>query len=277
MYSRRKGAIKIINEASGTIRPLRMTLLLGAPGSGKTTFLKALAGKLDSSLKRKGKITYNEKEVNSSTPQHMHAYISQYDLHHAEMTVRETIDFSSNMLGTINEFEMMEQSVRRKQGDINEVEQNLDSFIKATTFGEGSNLTTNYIIKILGLSECADILVGDEMRRGISGGQKKRATIGEMLVGLARCFFMDDISTGLDSTTTYEIIKVIQQMTHLMDLMVVISLLQPPPETLELFDDIILLCEGQIVYHGTREKATDFFEFMGFTCPNRKDIADFLQ
>ncbi|KAF7045189.1 hypothetical protein CFC21_054322, partial [Triticum aestivum] len=51
MYSRRKGAIKIINEASGKIRPSRMTLLLGAPGSGKTTFLKALAGKLDSSLK----------------------------------------------------------------------------------------------------------------------------------------------------------------------------------------------------------------------------------
>ena len=47
---------------------------------------------------------YNGDEVNSSTPQHMHAYISQYDLHHAEMTVRETIDFSSNMLGTINEF-----------------------------------------------------------------------------------------------------------------------------------------------------------------------------
>nr|CAD59576.1 PDR-like ABC transporter [Oryza sativa Japonica Group] len=260
MCTTRKKPMKIINEATGTIRPSRMTLLLGAPGSGKTTLLKALAGKLDSSLKMKGKVTYNGEEVNSSTPQYLHAYVSQYDLHHAEMTVRETIDFSSKMLGTNNEFGKTTSSVWR-----------------ATTFGEGSNLTTNYIIKILGLSECADTLVGDEMRRGISGGQKKRATIGEMLVGLARCFFMDDISTGLDSSTTFEIMKFLQQMAHLMDLTMVISLLQPPPETLELFDDIILLCEGQIVYHGPRENATDFFETMGFKCPSRKNVADFLQ
>ncbi|KAG8048144.1 hypothetical protein GUJ93_ZPchr0008g11702 [Zizania palustris] len=272
-----KMPIKIINEAGGTIRPSRMTLLLGAPGSGKTTFLKALAGKLDPSLKMKGKVLYNGEEVNSSTSQYLHAYISQYDLHHAEMTVRETIDFSSKMLGTNNEFEILGEAIRRKKGVINKVDQELDSFIKATTFGEGSNFTTNYIIKILGLSECSDTLVGDEMRRGISGGQKKRATIGEMLVGLARCFFMDDISTGLDSSTTFEIIKFLQQMAHLMDLTMVISLLQPPPETLELFDDIILLCEGQIVYHGPRENATDFFQSMGFKCPSRKNTADFLQ
>ena len=98
-----------------------------------------------------------------------------------------------------------------------------------------------------------------------------------MLVGLARCLFMDDISTGLDSTTTSEIKNDIQQMPHLMDLTVVISLLQPPPETLELFDDIILLCEGQIVYHGPRENAIDCFQMMGFRCPNRKNVDDFLQ
>ncbi|RLN03411.1 ABC transporter G family member 45 [Panicum miliaceum] len=297
----RKRPMRIINEVSGVIRPSRMTLLLGAPGSGKTTFLKALAGKLDSSLKFKGKVLYNGEEMSSSTPQYLRAYVSQYDLHHAEMTVRETIDFSSKMLGTNNEFEMLGEAIRRKKGVINKLDQDLDSFIKATTFGEGSNLTTNYIIKathlfsllyniylnnitvtvdymqILGLSECADTLVGDELRRGISGGQKKRATIGEMLVGLARCFFMDDISTGLDSSTTFEIMKFLQQMAHLMDLTMVISLLQPPPETLELFDDIILLCEGQIVYHGPRENATDFFETMGFKCPSRKNEADFLQ
>ncbi|KAK3124032.1 hypothetical protein QOZ80_8AG0639510 [Eleusine coracana subsp. coracana] len=273
----RKRPIKIINDVSGSIRPSRMTLLLGAPGSGKTTFLKALAGKLDSSLKIKGKVMYNGQAMNSSTPHYLRAYVSQYDLHHPEMTVREMIDFSSKMLGTSNQLEMLGEAIRRKKGAINKVDQDLDSFIKATTFGEGNNLTTNYVIKILGLSECADTLVGDELRRGISGGQKKRATIGEMLVGLARCFFMDDISTGLDSSTTFEIMKFLQQMAHLMDLTMVISLLQPPPETLELFDDIILLCEGKIVYHGPRENATDFFETMGFKCPSRKNVADFLQ
>ncbi|XP_044983003.1 ABC transporter G family member 45-like [Hordeum vulgare subsp. vulgare] len=277
MCTTRKKPIKIINGVSGTIRPSRMTLLLGAPGSGKTTFLKALAGKLDSSLKLKGKVMYNGEEVNFSTPQYMHAYISQYDLHNAEMTVRETIDFSSKMLGTNNAFGMLGEGIRRKYGLINKVDEDIDSFTKDTTFGEASNLTTNYIIKILGLYDCADTLVGDELRRGISGGQKKRATIGEMLVGLARCFFMDDISTGLDSSTTYEILKFVQQMTHLMDLTMVISLLQPPPETLELFDDIILLCEGQIVYHGPRENAIHFFGIMGFKCPERKNVADFLQ
>ncbi|GJN04172.1 hypothetical protein PR202_ga21696 [Eleusine coracana subsp. coracana] len=208
----------------------------------------------------KGKVMYNGQAMNSSTPHYLRAYVSQYDLHHPEMTVREMIDFSSKMLGTSNQLEMLGEAIRRKKGAINKVDQDLDSFIK-----------------ILGLSECADTLVGDELRRGISGGQKKRATIGEMLVGLARCFFMDDISTGLDSSTTFEIMKFLQQMAHLMDLTMVISLLQPPPETLELFDDIILLCEGKIVYHGPRENATDFFETMGFKCPSRKNVADFLQ
>jgi ABC-type multidrug transport system ATPase subunit len=49
---------------------------------------------------------YNGEEINYSTPQtqYLRTYVSQYDLHHAEMTVRETIDFSSKMLGTNNEF-----------------------------------------------------------------------------------------------------------------------------------------------------------------------------
>ncbi|CAL5090781.1 unnamed protein product [Urochloa decumbens] len=269
-----KKRFKIINEVSGTIRPNRMTLVLGAPGSGKTTFLRALARKLDSSLKLQGKFFYNG-EISPSTPHYLCSYVSQHDLHHPEMTVREIINFSSNLLGANNEFEMLGDAIKRNVDTNNEVHQEL--FTKATKLGEGSNLKTNYIIKILGLSDCADTIVGDALRRGISGGQKKRTTIGEMLVGHAQCFFMDDVSTGLDSSTTFDIMTFLRQMTHLMDLTMVISLLQPAPETFELFDDIILLCEGRIIYHGPRHNAVGFFNSIGFRCPSRKNVADFLQ
>uniref|UniRef100_A0A804QA10 ABC transporter domain-containing protein n=1 Tax=Zea mays TaxID=4577 RepID=A0A804QA10_MAIZE len=165
---------KILMGLSGVIRSTRMTLVLGAPGSGKSTFLRVLAGKLDPSLKFEGKVTYKV-EAKSSAPEHLSAYVSQHDLHHAEMTVRETINFSSNMLGTSNEFEMLREVVRQQMGTD---EATAELFSKATVLGEGSNLKTNYIIQILGLSTCADTIIGDELQRGVSGGQKKRTTIG---------------------------------------------------------------------------------------------------
>jgi ABC-type multidrug transport system ATPase subunit len=88
---------------------------------------------------------------------------------------------------------------------------------------------------------------------------------------------MDEISTGLDSSTTFQIVNSIKQYVHILNGTVVISLLQPAPETYNLFDDIILLSDGQIVYQGPREQVLDFFDFMGFKCPERKGVADFLQ
>ena len=98
-----------------------------------------------------------------------------------------------------------------------------------------------------------------------------------MLVGPATALFMDSISVGLDSSTTYQIINSVRQSVHILNRTALISLLQPPPETFELFDDIILLSEGHIVYQGPRFCVLQFFEYMGFRCPDRKAVADFLQ
>lgn len=97
------------------------------------------------------------------------------------------------------------------------------------------------------------------------------------MVGPARALFMDEISTGLDSSTTFQIVKSIRESIHILNGTAVISLLQPAPETYDLFDDIILLSDGQIVYQGPRENVLEFFEYMGFKCPERKGVADFLQ
>jgi ABC-type multidrug transport system ATPase subunit len=100
---------------------------------------------------------------------------------------------------------------------------------------------------------------------------------GEMLVGPAGALFMDEISTGLDSSTTFQIVNSLRQSIHILNGTAVISLLQPAPETYNLFDDILLLSDGQMVYQGPREDVLEFFESMGFRCPERKGVADFLQ
>ncbi|KAL3718273.1 hypothetical protein ACJRO7_003417 [Eucalyptus globulus] len=274
----KKRVVKILQDVSGVIKPSRLTLLLGPPGSGKTTLLQALAGKPDDDLRITGKITYCGHEFNEFVPQRTCAYISQHDLHHGEMTVRETLDFSGRCLGVGTRYEMLAELSRREREAGIKPDPEIDAFMKATAItGQENSLMADYVLKILGLDICADIMVGDDMRRGISGGQKKRVTTGEMLVGPAKAFFMDEISTGLDSSTTFQIVKFMRQMVHIMDVTMVISLLQPAPETYELFDDIILLSEGQIVYQGSRENVLEFFEYVGFKCPERKGVADFLQ
>lgn len=276
--SSNKRTINILNDVSGIIKPSRMTLLLGPPSSGKTTLMRALTGKPAKNLKVSGKITYCGHEFSEFYPERTSAYVSQYDLHNGEMTVRETMDFSRRCLGIGARYDMLSELARRERNAGIKPDPEIDAFMKATAVeGKETNVVTDLILKVLGLDICADIIVGDEMKRGISGGQKKRVTTGEMLTGPAKALFMDEISTGLDSNSTFQIVKYIRQTVHVMNYTVMISLLQPPPETYNLFDDIILLSEGYIVYHGPREDILEFFESVGFRCPERKGVADFLQ
>nr|XP_034594035.1 ABC transporter G family member 35 isoform X1 [Setaria viridis] len=278
VHRSRKQAMPILHDVSGIVKPRRMTLLLGPPGSGKTTLLLALAGRLDKDLKVSGKVTYNGHGMDEFVPERTAAYISQHDLHIGEMTVRETLEFSARCQGVGSRFDMLtELSRREKVGNI-KPDADIDAFMKACAMrGQEANVISDYILKILGLDICADTMVGDEMLRGISGGQRKRVTTGEMLVGPANALFMDEISTGLDSSTTFQIIKSLRQAIHILGGTALISLLQPAPETYDLFDDIILLSDGQIVYQGPREGVLEFFLSLGFKCPERKGVADFLQ
>ncbi|XP_050206439.1 pleiotropic drug resistance protein 1-like [Mercurialis annua] len=270
--------LPILRDVSGIIHPSRMTLLLGPPSSGKTTLLLALAGKLDRNLKFSGSVTYNGHGMNEFIPQRIAAYIGQHDLHIGEMTVRETLAFAARCQGVGLRHEMLAELLRREKAENVKPDPDIDVFMKAAAIeGQEVNVMTDYVLKILGLEACADIMVGNAMIRGISGGQQKRLTTGEMLVGPARGLFMDEISNGLDSSTTYQIVRSLRQFIRILNGTAVISLLQPAPETFELFDDIILLSDGQIVYHGPRANVLEFFEHMGFKCPERKGVADFLQ
>ncbi|MBA0604820.1 hypothetical protein Godav_017455, partial [Gossypium davidsonii] len=154
----------------------------------------------------------------------------------------------------------------------------IDAFMKASSVGgKKHSISTDYILKVLGLDVCSETVVGSDMQRGVSGGQRKRVTTGEMIVGPRKTLFMDEISTGLDSSTTFQIVKCVKNFVHLMEGTVLMGLLQPAPETYELFDNIMFLSEGYMVYQGPREDVLEFFESLGFKLPPRKGVADFLQ
>eukprot|EP00253_Pinus_taeda_P012447 PITA_12447 len=275
----KKKTLGILRNVSGVIKPGRMTLLLGPPASGKTTLLLALVGRFDSKFKVDGEVKYNGHAMNEFVPQKTSTYISQHDVHLGEMTVRETFDFSSRCQGVGSRSDVLSELSRREKRLGLKPDPDIDVFMKAIAMeGQKTSIMTDYVLKALGLEVCADTMVGDQMRRGISGGQKKRVTIGEMIVGGdCKAFLMDEVSTGLDSSTAYGIIRCFYHFVHIMRATMVVSLLQLAPETFELFDDLILLSEGYILYQGPREFVLDFFGAMGFKCPERKAVADFLQ
>ena len=133
------------------------------------------------------------------------------------------------------------------------------------------------ILNLLGLGNVLDTFVGDETLRGVSGGEKKRVTTAEVMVGPQWAIFMDEISTGLDSATTYSVVQSLRNACHAFERTILISLLQPAPEVMDLFDDLLLLTDGKVIYHGPVQEALPFFARLGFDCPARKDPGSFLQ
>ncbi|ETL41734.1 hypothetical protein L916_07344 [Phytophthora nicotianae] len=242
-----------LHPMSGIIKPGSMTLILANPGAGKSTFLKALAGKLQDNSKTEigGEILYSGLKGEDIDLIKLAGLVDQTDNHIPTLTVRETFKFA-------------DMCVNGRPEDQPEEMRDIAA------------LRTELFIQILGLEDCADTVVGDALLRGVSGGERKRVTIGEVLVGGQSLFLCDEISTGLDSAATFDIIKALRTWCKTLGGSVVIALLQPTPEVVEMFDDILMINEGYMVYHGPRTEILEYFEGHGFTCPPRVDPADFL-
>ena len=142
---------------------------------------------------------------------------------------------------------------------------------------EQEGLPRKIMLNILGLSDVEETFVGDATVRGISGGQRRRVTVGEMLMSRTPVVCGDEISTGLDAASTYDMVDVLFNLDPSNNFSRVFALLQPSPETVSLFDEVIVLAEGRIIYAGPIEEVEDYFAELGFKSPEFVDIADFLQ
>ncbi len=241
----------VLDGASGVLRPGTLTLLLAPPGHGKSSLMKALTQQLFGA-DLKGSITYSgvapaDLLARGAAPIHLGSlcqYVGQVDEHLPQLTVRETLEF---------------------------VHQNcsLDpaSFGAAPTSPGGHAGRVQDVMDLLHLGACQHTVIGNDLVRGVSGGEKKRVTVAEGLLTEARFLAMDEISTGLDSAVTYDIIRRLRARAMDNGLTVLVSLLQPTPETYALFDEVLLLREGAVVFHGPRASLPSYLAGLGFSPP----------
>ena len=130
-------------------------------------------------------------------------------------------------------------------------------------------------IDVLGLRECEHTIVGNALVRGISGGQRKRVTVGEALLSGARVLALDEVTNGLDASTAQTLVQWLTQWAHSTGGTVIAALQAPTPEIVAAFDSVILLSQGHVLYHGPTAAMGGYLASIGFVQPTRTDIADF--
>ncbi|KAL3665728.1 hypothetical protein V7S43_009161 [Phytophthora oleae] len=262
---------EVLKNASGAFKPGTITLLLGQPGSGKSSLMKILSGRFpeEKNITVEGEVSFNglpRESLLNRLPQIV-SYVNQRDKHYPLLTVNETLRFAHEVGGA----EFLREAEEKHVKDPQQADTGALEAVRA--------ISTHYpdiVVQQFGLQNCQDTIVGDAMTRGVSGGERKRVTTAEMEFGMKNVTLMDEISTGLDSAATFDIINTQRSVARRLRKTVVIALLQPSPEVFALFDDVMILNEGQVMYHGPCDRVQSYFEELGFSCPPERDTADFL-
>ncbi|XP_012857705.1 PREDICTED: ABC transporter G family member 15 [Erythranthe guttata] len=171
------------------------------------------------------------------------AYVTQEDIFLGTLTVRETINYSAFLR------------------------------LPSSTSKHEINETVESTITEMGLEECADHLIGNWHLRGISGGEKKRLSIALEIITQPRLLFLDEPTSGLDSASAFFVVQALKNVSR-SGRTIISSIHQPSSEVFSLFDDLLLLSNGETIYFGEVESALEFFAEAGFPCPRKRNPSD---
>lgn len=243
----------IINNSSGCVRPGEMMLMLGRPGAGCTSLLKVLGNRRKGFKDIEGQVTYG-------TLGHEEArrYSGQIVMDEDEeayfptLTAGETIDFATRL--------------------------NVSNDIPNTfsSSEEARRATADFLRRMLNISHTKDTKVGNEYIRGVSGGERKRIGILEVMAAQGSICLWDNSTRGLDASTALLFMQSVRKLTDFFGLSTIVTLYQAGNGIYELFDKILVLEKGEQIYYGPKSSARPFFEDLGFVCADGANVADFL-
>lgn len=235
----------VLKNVFGLVRPRECLAIMGGSGAGKTTLLDILAGKnKDGSVK--ANITVNGAHLDPRDFKKIIGFVDQEDHLIPTLTVYETV-LNSALLRLPRSM-----SIRAKQARVVEVLNEL---------------------RILGIK---DREIGSDFKRGISGGEKRRVSIACELVTSPSILFLDEPTSGLDAYNARNVVECLVKLCRDFDRTIVFTIHQPRSNIVSLFDKLLLLSDGDLVYSGDMMKCNGFFARNGFKCPVGYNIADYL-
>lgn len=233
----------LLNDISGEARDGEILAVLGASGSGKSTLIDALANRIaKGSLK--GTVTLNGETLESRLLKVISAYVMQDDLLFPVLTVEETLMFAA-------EFRLPRSLSKSKK-----------------------KMRVQALIDQLGLRNAAKTIIGDEGHRGVSGGERRRVSIGIDIIHDPIILFLDEPTSGLDSTSAFMVVKVLQRIAQSGSI-VIMSVHQPSYRILGLLDRLIFLSRGQPVYSGSPVNLPRYFADFGHPIPESENRTEF--
>lgn len=236
--------VYILKNVTCQVKPEEITAIAGPSGAGKTTLLDILAGMVPMS-RISGHILVNSQPMNAEYFRRVSGYVTQDEALFPLLTVQETLMYSARLrMHGGQDLEMAK----------NRVEQ---------------------LLKQLGLDHVAHVRVGNESSRGISGGEKRRVSIGVDLVHDPAVLLLDEPTSGLDSASALHVALLLKTIAVKQGKTVVLTIHQPGYRILELFDKILLLSNGNLLHHGSLRLLEQRLIFAGYTIPRYVNVLEF--
>lgn len=236
----------IVDNVQGYVEAGEVLALMGPSGCGKTTLLNVLASRSTGAASVDAKVLVNGVVPERAAFRQMSRFVEQEDALIGSLTVRETLGFASRLAST-SSLSKAERGAR--------IDGLLDSF---------------------GLGRQSDTIIGTPIRKGISGGQKRRVGIASQLITSPKVLFLDEPTSGLDSAASFEVINFLKDVARRNNLIVIASIHQPSTSTFNLFDKLLLLSAGKTHYFGPLRAVGAYYESIGKPIPLHVNPAEFL-
>ena len=243
----------ILKSMKGVVKPGEMVLVLGRPGSGCTTFLKVISNQRFGYTNVHGEVLFGPYDFKTFRDRFRGeaVYNGENDIHSPTLTVRQTLGFALDL-----------KTPRRRPGNMSK--------------REFKEKVINLLLKMFNIEHTVNTMVGNQYIRGISGGERKRVSIAEMMVTSACVCAWDNTTRGLDASSAVDYAKSLRIMTNLYKTTTFVSLYQASESIYDQFDKVIIIDEGRQIFIGPVSEARSYFENLGFKASPRQTTPNFL-